>query len=547
MANKKGKEHASDISEECIVCTNAFNTSSRIKVECPFCVENTAHVCRECTQTYLLGSVQDPHCMQCKHDWDLTFFINTFPKSFVNGSYRKSRQAKMLEREMGMMAEAIPYAEERRIETKENEEILELKRKIRSLKLELHEKEAARTQRLRARDGNKNIKRQKDEPKKVQYMMKCTSGDCRGMIEANSWKCGLCNIPVCKKCHVVLPIITEQTQENKHECKKEDLDTAKMIMKETKACPKCSVRIFKIDGCDQMYCTSCYTPFSWKTGEIVTGTIHNPHYYELKRKLGVEIPRAPGDVRCGGVPDIDVFRNIFNYIGVGDSDDDEFIRMKDIHRLVAEISDILTEGNERRHRARTARVSEALLVTHNTLEIRILYLIGELDDAGLTRRLFALQRRNERTREVRNVLETFRDTILDRMRLFIDAANKLMAGKPNIPSVCVKVRNATEEFFKECDTIIQFCNDAFKKNLELMGFKSLPVLRFGKRFEPRGLKDTKDISKTKPAAKRATKSLVKSVLKVAPERTITTAMREDSSTSVDFEEEIITEESEITE
>jgi hypothetical protein len=83
------------------------------------------------------------------------------------------------------------------------------------------------------------------------------------------------------------------------------------IKKSTKNCPSCSASIFKIEGCDQMFCTvpGCETPFSFRTGLKETGIIHNPHFFEAQRAgllAGEGVARAPGDRLCGGIPSVNL-------------------------------------------------------------------------------------------------------------------------------------------------------------------------------------------------------------------------------------------------
>jgi hypothetical protein len=125
-----------------------------------------------------------------------------------------------------------------------------------------------------------------------QFIKPCPADDCRGYL-SSQWKCGLCDVWSCPDCHVVIG----KSKDIPHECDPNDVETAKMLKAETKPCPKCHSAIFKIDGCDQIWCTQCHTAFSWKTGNIET-KIHNPHYYEWLRKTQGAVPRDPLDRPC---------------------------------------------------------------------------------------------------------------------------------------------------------------------------------------------------------------------------------------------------------
>jgi hypothetical protein len=63
-----------------------------------------------------------------------------------------------------------------------------------------------------------------------------------------------------------------------------------------------------------MWCTECKVAFSWNTGKIViSGAIHNPHYYQWMRNNGNNdnnAPRNPGDILCGGLIPYYTFNNL---------------------------------------------------------------------------------------------------------------------------------------------------------------------------------------------------------------------------------------------
>lgn len=77
-----------------------------------------------------------------------------------------------------------------------------------------------------------------------------------------------------------------------HVCKKEDIETAKLLKENTKPCPSCNMGVYKIEGCSQMFCTSCKTAFGWTTGRSSQETsiiliILNGE--ENKKKVGISL------------------------------------------------------------------------------------------------------------------------------------------------------------------------------------------------------------------------------------------------------------------
>ena len=145
-------------------------------------------------------------------------------------------------------------------------------------------------------DSNTSKKAERRE-----FIMKCPADECRGFL-STSYKCGTCSKWACHSCLVTIG----EDKDAEHTCNPDTVESAKMIRAETQPCPKCGTRIFKIDGCDQMWCVmeGCGTAFSWNTGHIVTGVIHNPHYYEWLRRNGgaAGAAREVGDIPCGGMP-----------------------------------------------------------------------------------------------------------------------------------------------------------------------------------------------------------------------------------------------------
>lgn len=114
-------------------------------------------------------------------------------------------------------------------------------------------------------------------------MFRCLREGCNGAFKSDLGVCMICDATACVKC------LTPMERGADHECAKENIKTARLIITETKSCPRCHVPIQKDTGCDQMMCTSCLHVFSWNTGKEERGVIHNPHYFQLSEEKRAEV------------------------------------------------------------------------------------------------------------------------------------------------------------------------------------------------------------------------------------------------------------------
>lgn len=280
--------------EECLICAEKFNKTFRAKVSCVYCDFAS---CRDCCQKYILEQ-PFPKCMNndCGKEWSRAFMRKVFTSKFINTTYKESRERILYEHELSLLP-ATQYLVEREIQKEKiikeieklHEKQNEIRRQINNLHYRYHriaagyedDEDASSPDRVR---GNEH----------TLYVRKCSDPDCRGFL-STQWKCGVCSKWTCNKCHENIGM----DKNVEHTCDPENVATAELIVKDTKPCPKCRTNIFKIDGCDQMWCTQCNTAFSWRTGGIVVDEVHNPHYFEWLRKTGGNMHQPLQNGACG--------------------------------------------------------------------------------------------------------------------------------------------------------------------------------------------------------------------------------------------------------
>jgi len=274
--------------------------------------------------------------MSCRKGWSREILVGNFTQKFISRTYKSRREELLFEREKSMMPATQPYVEITRQIRKLRENIHQIKIKIEKgneKMFAIASQDISILRRDHSLDTvfeamvfrNKLVSDQRKlisaymidaqhfewhegqlitqlsgnviERENRQFVRACPFGDCRGFL-SSAWKCGMCDNWTCPQCHEVKGL----EKDTPHECNPDNLATAQLLSKDSRNCPKCAAMIFKINGCDQMYCTQCHTAFSWRTGRIEQGVIHNPHYYEYQRARGT-LARNPGDVPCGGFPD----------------------------------------------------------------------------------------------------------------------------------------------------------------------------------------------------------------------------------------------------
>ena len=454
--------------EECAICVHKYN-KVRKPVACTSC---DAVACTVCTKTFLLENTVQAKCMSCNAAWDMEYVRTTLSKSFLDGPYRQHQVATFLaeaettlgdlqrlvplkermeeieeekvemRREQALSKQEIQHLHQQRLELRElstttyphlgkvaqaplkrerKKTYKELAIRLRQKRLEhtgyfwrLHEYnreyyQLVRTWKNNGLDplggvptvGNAQVPRN-------EFFMACPGQDCRGRL-STAYKCGLCHHFFCSQCHGDKGL--ERDGGGNHQCKQEDKDTVALLQQNTKPCPNCHEGIYKASGCDQMWCVRCHRCFSWNTGKLLNGTIHNPHYYEYQRQRnGGEAPRVAGDIPCGGLPDLFDVRTKYNTGSVSPNDR---LLVTGLHRLVNHLVYVvlpaLHEGIEND-------------VVENHRQYGVEYLRGNLSRESWGQKLYLACRKRERKQRIHQILDMVTGATSDLFRNWIHGA-----------------------------------------------------------------------------------------------------------------------------
>lgn len=496
----------------CIICAENFNKSNRLKVSCQYC---SFEACRSCCERYLLDK-QVSCCMntnkkpdgtfECGNVWTRQFMVKNFTKKFVNKEWKEICEKNLFDREKALLPATTAYIEQQKHVSLLRKDVMDINKEIRNMQeiIKLLKEKKSNLE-IMIHNGGDAIKTSNSYNGRI-----CGDSNCRGYL-SNQWKCGVCDKYTCKDCNVV----KESRDDVNHVCKKEDVETMKLLAKDTKSCPKCKVPIFKIEGCDQMWCTKCHTAFSWKTGNIES-RIHNPHYYEWQRDQNNGVaPRVHGDFECGrtimgnhGRRILhDLINNCFGFLctyfeaarieilqKVGDDKDSS---NEQITNLIDKIKNRNKKNVRIFHRMvhlqgeeiNNFRVDDL----ENNLDLRIKYLTNEITEDIFKRKCQQRNKKNEQNRDIYNIANLLVQTYTDIIYRFHESTswwsrppnhfkhhqNKWSNLKESMKTFIKLIDN----YFIELHNIIKYCNNLLIENKNIYGGKGYEITVTSNRYQ----------------------------------------------------------------
>lgn len=530
---------ASASAPECQICCEKYNKSNHAPIKCTSC---DFEACRQCHSTFILDTTNAiPNCMSCHRELQREFLVENFTQKFVTQDWKKHREQIILQRERALLPIRQPVAEMvRRKDTlkRESDDLLKQINELRARQLQCQREISNIDYRVRvgpAADANPNQRLGgASAPHAAAFIRPCpnTASNCRGFL-STQWKCNLCNMWACKDCHE----IKGTTQDTPHECNQDNLASAKLIDAETRPCPKCGARVFKISGCNQMFCTACNDcAFDWVTGRIET-IIHNPHYFEFQRQRnGGQAPRVLGDILCGREVDnatthtitMDLFpreeitsmivmwrnanRDAYGNISISlqsrwEKFYDDCIKFKNVGGRILWTTTTATAAENIQANTRKMKCYRQILfrklqfreICRLIIEIRqvtlpqhrvdplryneelgVKYLIGELSEKDFATALQRSDKKMQKSRDIQNILTMVLNTSTDIIFRFAEhlrTSRQEVAQNPNYV-----YNNADFTIMDEIRELFNYANKCFERVSK--NYQSTTSLKIGTSLEP---------------------------------------------------------------
>lgn len=284
----------------CSICADHYTAVLRKKVTCSFCHK---HTCSKCVEHYLMSRHEDAHCLHCRVNYSDATLRSICTQTYLKQKYYKHRQEVLINRERAMLPglqdaaiaakrlredmkevnalwQIIADIKRRRKDVRNNyylvldqfnttpkehkaerdlllqrldvmrdemdalrDSLLERNQEYRQMRWEARHRHEEREQAGGEQAASASSDKKEPEEKKT-FIRRCLRDGCQGFL-STAWKCGMCEWYSCGACLTV----KGEHRDTPHECKKEDVETAELIRKDSKSCPNCGQYIQKTSGC----------------------------------------------------------------------------------------------------------------------------------------------------------------------------------------------------------------------------------------------------------------------------------------------------------
>lgn len=342
----------------CPVCCETYNKTLHSKVICEYSDCNY-EACKTCVRHYITTTNAEPHCMNCRKAMSIKFMSHQLNKSYIKNDYKVHRKSLLLERIMSQIPEAMPDVIRARKIIVKQDELVKATEAMNAL--------IDRVKQIKNEISDLKMKKKDEETRK--FIMGCPVDTCRGFL-SSAYKCGLCEHYTCSKCLCV----KGATQNSPHTCLPDNVASAELIKSQTNPCPSCGERISKVEGCDQMWCITCHTAFSWKTGKIDKGVVHNPHFFQYQKNG--PIPHiALGQCNTENLPNYQIVSNIIRRLEKHQSMLAN--ELTNVFRTIAHVHHDEIPIHERQ-----------LQYLENTTPLKVNYVLGKINKEELSSKLY---------------------------------------------------------------------------------------------------------------------------------------------------------------
>jgi len=342
--------------------------------------------------------------MNCHRPFNHDAMTQLFGASFVKSEWKRHRENVLLDRETAMLAETQPYVDQELQNRENRKRVVELEREKMNLKRQMRE-----IDRTIHDITNTRVEVQTD---RREFIQRCAGDRCDGFLTHN-WRCRKCGFDTCKDCGAF-----KGENPALHVCKDEDKASMKLIREDSRRCVKCGAWTYKIHGCNQMYCVApgCNTAWDWRTGKVVTGVIHNPEYFRMRRELNI-LHRDLNDIPCGGAPSLQEIASFFRNKSF------EYTVLTGFLRLLQHIN--VEELPRYPDRA----------AAQDNRDLRIRFFLSELEADDLKIKLQQREKKVNKQRDIHMLLTMLVTTLSDLMRQIVVDPTSFTSNHTNMKNL----------------------------------------------------------------------------------------------------------------